>query len=142
MLQLTEHPSRTTRIDVDTPSPTDGAGVLEVLDVLADPHRRQILQRLADGAVCTCTDLVTATGVRQPTVSHHLKVLREAGLVRGERCGRFVEYTVVADRLRALAEVFTSLADRAERPETAASPANGGARLDRGVRPATPARTS
>ncbi len=88
--------------------------VFDLLDVLADPHRRQILQRLVDGAVCTCTDLVAATGVGQPTVSHHLKVLREAGLVRGERCGRFVEYSVVPARLRTLAVAFTTLADRAE----------------------------
>lgn len=100
---------------------------LELLDVLADPHRRQILQRLVDGAVCTCTDLVAATGVGQPTVSHHLKVLREAGLVRGERCGRFVEYSVVADRLRDLGEAFTSLADRAEVAAAQAVSEAGGA---------------
>jgi ArsR family transcriptional regulator, arsenate/arsenite/antimonite-responsive transcriptional repressor len=102
------------RIDVNTTAPAEAVEALEALDVLADPHRRQILQRLAEGALCTCTDLVAATGVGQPTVSHHLKVLREAGLVRGERCGRFVEYSVVADQLRSLAEAFTSLADHAE----------------------------
>ncbi len=110
MLQLTE----TTRTTVDVPAPTSAPDLLAALDVLGDPHRRQILQRLADGAVCTCTDLVAATGVGQPTVSHHLKVLREAGLVSGQRCGRFVEYSVVPDRLRALAGAFASLADRAE----------------------------
>ena len=87
---------------------------LDPLDALADAHRRQILQRLADGAVCTCTDLVAATGVGQPTVSHHLRVLREAGLVRGRRCGRFVEYSLVTSQLRTLADALTSLADRAE----------------------------
>ena len=97
---------------IDTPA-------LDLLDVLADPHRRQILQRLVDGAVCTCTDLVAATGVGQPTVSHHLRVLREAGLVRGERCGRFVEYSAVPARLRDLGETFVALADRAERAQRA-----------------------
>ena len=100
--------------------------LLAALDVLGDPQRRQILQRLTDGAVCTCTDLVAATGVGQPTVSHHLKVLREAGLVSGQRCGRFVEYSVVPDRLRELARAFTSLADRAE-----ALPAGDGTPLPR-----------
>lgn len=99
---------------MDTNAPDTAPDALEALEVLADPHRRQILRRLADGAVCTCTDLVAATGVGQPTVSHHLKVLREAGLVSGERCGRFVEYSVVPEQLRALAGAFTSLADRAE----------------------------
>jgi ArsR family transcriptional regulator, arsenate/arsenite/antimonite-responsive transcriptional repressor len=106
-----------TRIDVTTTAET-----LDVLDVLADPHRRQILQRLGEGAVCTCSDLVAATGVGQPTVSHHLKVLREAGLVRGERCGRFVEYSVVTHRLRALGEAFIALADRAGMAEPAVPP--------------------
>lgn len=115
MLQLTE-----ARTKVDVPAPAaapdllTAPDLLAALDVLGDPHRRQILQRLADGAVCTCTDLVAATGVGQPTVSHHLKVLREAGLVRGQRCGRFVEYSVVPDRLRTLSRAFASLADRAE----------------------------
>lgn len=120
MLQLTWQPTETTRTTVDVPASAAAPDLLATpdplaaLDVLGDSHRRQILQRLADGAVCTCTDLVAATGVGQPTVSHHLKVLREAGLVRGQRCGRFVEYSAVADRLRALAAAFTALADRAE----------------------------
>jgi len=104
---------------VDTTRPdgtasTDLEDTLEVLAVLADPHRRQILERLVEGAVCTCTDLVAETGVGQPTVSHHLKVLREAGLVHGQRCGRFVEYAVVPGRLRSLAEAVGALADRAQ----------------------------
>lgn len=83
---------------------------LEVLGVLADPQRRRILVRLAAGAVCTCNDLVAETGVAQPTVSHHLKVLREAGLVVGERCGRFVNYRLATERLRELGETITALA--------------------------------
>lgn len=91
---------------------------LEAVGVLADPQRRRILVRLCAGAVCTCNDLVAETGVAQPTVSHHLKILREAGLVVGEKCGRYVNYRVVPDRLRELSAVFTALADHAESDPT------------------------
>ena len=96
-----------------TPATVD-LDVLEVLGVLADPQRRRIVVRLAAGAMCTCNDLVAETGVAQPTVSHHLKVLREAGLIVGERCGRYVNYTVVPDRLRDLSAAFAALADGAD----------------------------
>ncbi|WP_052664202.1 ArsR/SmtB family transcription factor [Nitriliruptor alkaliphilus] len=95
-----------------------GAGeALDGLAVLADPVRRQLLVHLVDRDVCTCGDLVEELGVGQPTVSHHLKVLREAGLVAGERCGRYVNYTVVPERLRALGASVAALGERAaERP--------------------------
>jgi ArsR family transcriptional regulator len=92
---------------------------LEALSVLADPVRRQLLVHLADRDVCTCGDLVDELGVGQPTVSHHLKVLREAGLVVGQRCGRYVNYTVVPDRVRELGALLVALGDRAAgRPGT------------------------
>lgn len=97
----------------DTELRTDEA--LEALSVLADPVRRQLLVHLADRDVCTCGDLVEELGVGQPTVSHHLKVLREAGLVVGERCGRYVNYTVVPDRVRELGTILVALGDRAAR---------------------------
>jgi ArsR family transcriptional regulator, arsenate/arsenite/antimonite-responsive transcriptional repressor len=87
---------------------------LEALAALADPVRRQLLVHLTRRDVCTCGDLVDELGVGQPTVSHHLKVLRDVGLVVGERCGRFVNYTVVPERLRALGTGLTRLADRAD----------------------------
>jgi ArsR family transcriptional regulator, arsenate/arsenite/antimonite-responsive transcriptional repressor len=88
---------------------------LDALAVLADPVRRQLLHHLADRDVCTCGDLVDELDVGQPTVSHHLKVLREAGLVVGERCGRYVNYTAVPERLRELGAALADLGDRAER---------------------------
>jgi ArsR family transcriptional regulator, arsenate/arsenite/antimonite-responsive transcriptional repressor len=100
---------------VATTTVTDHA--LEGLAVLADPVRRQLLVHLVGRDVCTCGDLVDELGVGQPTVSHHLRVLREAGLVVGERCGRYVNYAVVPDRLRELGATLTELGDRAaQRP--------------------------
>jgi ArsR family transcriptional regulator len=71
---------------------------------LADPVRLRLVSLLAtaeDGAVCAC-DLVEPVGKSQPTVSHHLKVLAEAGLVTSERRGRNVWYATVPAALEAL----------------------------------------
>jgi ArsR family transcriptional regulator, arsenate/arsenite/antimonite-responsive transcriptional repressor len=95
-----------------TAAPTSDA--LDALAVLSDPVRRDLLRRLAVRDVCTCGDLVDELGVGQPTVSHHLKVLREAGFVVGERCGRYVNYTVVPDRLREVGAALTDLAVTAD----------------------------
>ncbi len=72
-----------------------------MLAALADPMRLRIVSMLAaapDGVACGC-DLEVPLGLSQPTVSHHLKVLREAGLVANERRGRWVHYWVVPERL-------------------------------------------
>jgi ArsR family transcriptional regulator len=72
-----------------------------VLAALADPVRLRIISMLVaapGGRSCGC-DLEAPLGLSQPTVSHHLKVLREAGLVVGEREGRWVHYRVVPARL-------------------------------------------
>jgi DNA-binding transcriptional ArsR family regulator len=63
----------------------------------------------ADGAVCAC-DFSACSDVSQPTVSHHLKVLREAGIVAAERRGTWIYYSLVpaaTDRLRALGASLT-----------------------------------
>ncbi len=101
------------RASLDDRRTSSTADALAPLGVLADPQRRKILLRLTDAALCTCTDLAAELDIRQPTVSHHLKVLRDAGLVRGERCGRFVNYTAVPERLTELADVLASMASRA-----------------------------
>lgn len=71
---------------------------------LADPVRLRLVSLLATaegGAVCAC-DLVEPVGKSQPTVSHHLKVLVDAGLATSERRGRNVWYGVVPAALEAL----------------------------------------
>jgi ArsR family transcriptional regulator, arsenate/arsenite/antimonite-responsive transcriptional repressor len=71
---------------------------------LGDPARLQILSIIADapaGEVCVC-EFVEPLGKSQPTVSHHLKVLADAGLVEGERRTKWVWYRLVPERLAAL----------------------------------------
>jgi ArsR family transcriptional regulator len=76
-----------------------------VFKALADPSRVKLLSLIAAGAggeACVC-DLVEAVDLSQPTVSHHLRQLVEAGLVTREQRGRWAYYRVVDDALRAVA---------------------------------------
>jgi ArsR family transcriptional regulator, arsenate/arsenite/antimonite-responsive transcriptional repressor len=77
-----------------------------LLQGAADPTRLAILRQLAGGeGVCAC-DFTACCDVAQPTVSHHLKVLREAGWVRSERRASFVYYWLRPEavaRFRAIA---------------------------------------
>ena len=70
---------------------------------LADPIRLRLLAFIASAAdeVCAC-DLVEPSGRSQPTVSHHMKILFDAGLVEREKRGLWVWYRAVPDRLDAL----------------------------------------
>jgi ArsR family transcriptional regulator len=77
---------------------------------LADPVRLQLLSILAsapEGEVCIC-DLVEPVGKSQPTVSHHMKILSDAGLVHGERRSKWVYYSLDRRRLAALRGTLAS----------------------------------
>ncbi len=73
------------------------------LQILAHPIRIQILDMLAQnvGQVCVC-DLEAALPVKQPTISHHLRLLREAGLIDVERRGQWAYYAVRREALARL----------------------------------------
>jgi ArsR family transcriptional regulator len=69
---------------------------------LADPVRVRLLSLVADaGERCAC-DLVDPLGKSQPTVSHHTKILSDAGLITGEKRGRWVWWRVVPERVAQL----------------------------------------
>ncbi len=93
------------------PLEVDDAGELAGgFHALADPVRLRILSILAsspDGEVCVC-DFVRPVGKSQPTVSHHLKILSEAGLVHGDRRGKWVWYSLNRDHLAALRAAIDS----------------------------------
>jgi ArsR family transcriptional regulator len=89
-----------------TKSPPTADPEIRLLSALADPTRLAIVRQLArDTETCAC-DLTDCCDVGQPTVSHHLRVLREAGVVTSERRGQWIFYRLspdVGDRLGALA---------------------------------------
>ena len=82
------------------------------LSVFADPLRSEIIELLADQQLCTC-HLVEITGARQPTISHHLKILRDAGLVETEAFGRNTYYRLLPERLLEYSGLLSELSRRA-----------------------------
>ncbi|MFP3915625.1 MAG: ArsR/SmtB family transcription factor [Actinomycetota bacterium] len=77
--------------------------------VLADPIRLRLLSLIAtspEGEVCAC-DLVEPVGRSQPTVSHHLSILAEAGLLTREQRGKWAWFRVVPERLTVLADALS-----------------------------------
>jgi ArsR family transcriptional regulator, arsenate/arsenite/antimonite-responsive transcriptional repressor len=80
--------------------------------LLGDPLRAEIVRRLAVEQLCTC-HLVEMTGALQPTVSHHLKVLRDADLVDAIPDGRFTYYRLRPEPLVAVRDALDRLASSA-----------------------------
>jgi ArsR family transcriptional regulator len=80
---------------------------------LSDPVRLQLLSSVAShagGEACVC-DIAAGVEVSQPTVSHHLKVLRDAGLLTSQRRASWVYYAVVPEALEALSALLSVSAD-------------------------------
>ncbi|MDR0345566.1 MAG: metalloregulator ArsR/SmtB family transcription factor [Nocardiopsaceae bacterium] len=92
--------------------PLDGAaaaGLAQVFKALGDPVRLRLVSLIgahAGGEVCVC-DLTSAFDLSQPTISHHLKVLRAAGLIDSERRGTWVYYRLVPAALERMAGLLS-----------------------------------
>lgn len=98
--------------DVDA---ADRAEDAVLFKALADPHRLTMLATLAraEDEVCVC-DFTSALPLNQPTVSHHLKILRDAGLVSWERRGTWVYYRLAGDaRVRLVVALGSLLPEKA-----------------------------
>jgi ArsR family transcriptional regulator, arsenate/arsenite/antimonite-responsive transcriptional repressor len=88
---------------------TSAAGLARVFKALGDPVRLRLVSLIGareGGEVCVC-DLTSAFDLSQPTISHHLKVLREAGLIDSERRGTWVYYRLVPAALERMAGLLS-----------------------------------
>jgi ArsR family transcriptional regulator len=86
----------------------------KVFKALGDPVRLRLLSMIASrsgGEVCVC-DLTPAFELSQPTISHHLKLLRQAGLIDSERRGTWVYYRLLPEMTDQLASLLTRPAER------------------------------
>ena len=92
--------------------------IADQLKALADPTRLRILRLLAqeEEPVCVC-DIVAAFPLGQPTISHHLRILRESGLVDGQKRGLWVHYRVKRDRCAELEDLVRSEVFGEKRPD-------------------------
>lgn len=85
-------------------TPEDAAQMAALFKILGEPARLQLLNLLAaqpQGEACVC-ELTEPLGLSQPTVSHHLKVMYQAGLLHKERRGNWMYYRLVPERIAAL----------------------------------------
>ncbi|MFE9613077.1 ArsR/SmtB family transcription factor [Streptomyces sp. NPDC006012] len=90
------------------------AELAKVFKALGDPVRLRLLSMIASqagGEICVC-DLTPAFDLSQPTISHHLKLLRQAGLIDSERRGTWVYYRLVPEMTDRLAGILTRPAGR------------------------------
>jgi len=86
------------------------AGLARMLKALADPARLRLVSLVAacdDGEACVC-DLTGPLGLTQPTISHHLKVLVEAGIFTRDKRGVWAYYALVPEALNALSAVLST----------------------------------
>ncbi len=87
-------------------SEEDAAALAQLLAALADPFRLRLLSILAtEGEVCSC-HLQGPLGKSQPTVSHHTRVLAEAGLIEGDKRGKWTWWRIVPERLASLRQAL------------------------------------
>ena len=87
---------------------TEAASAAVLFRVLGEPARLQLLSLIAaqpSGEVCAC-ELVESLGLSQPTVSHHLKIMYESGLLSKERRGTWIYYRIVQSQLVSLRDVL------------------------------------
>jgi ArsR family transcriptional regulator, arsenate/arsenite/antimonite-responsive transcriptional repressor len=96
----------------------DAEELARTLKALADPVRLRLLSFLAaqEGSEACVCNVMEPVGLSQPTASHHLKILHQAGIIDREKRGAWVYYRVVPDRLEA---IRAALVTRAPRPRSA-----------------------
>ncbi len=75
---------------------------------LSDTNRLQIVQLLTHGEKCTC-ELLEHFSITQPTLTHHMRVLSECGLLRSRREGKWTYYSLDCDTLRAFREFIAGI---------------------------------
>ena len=94
---------------VESPlSRADAAQLAHVLSALADPVRLRLFSLVgAQREVCSC-DLEAPLAKSQPTISHHTRILAEAGLIVGEKRGRWMWWRIVPERLGEVSRILSS----------------------------------
>ena len=119
-IALTERPAVTLPLITDCCSPVVGRVMTAIeaqalaasLKALADPVRLQLVSLVAaheDGEACVC-DLTDPVALSQPTVSHHLKILVDAGILTRQQRGKWAYYRLVPETLNALSSLIATSA--------------------------------
>lgn len=100
-----------------------------LLQAIAEPTRLSIVRELSsEGPVCAC-DFTVCCEVSQPTVSHHLRVLREAGWISGERRGTWIWYSLRPEAVERFRRLAGEVEPRASRPAASLAASSRGVPL-------------
>jgi ArsR family transcriptional regulator len=94
----------------------DRAQIEKISKALADETRLEIFETIASRSDMTCGDIVNLQGVTPATISHHLKILSDAGLIECTRQGQFVYSRVVKSAIAGYTSALTRLASRQKKP--------------------------
>lgn len=94
---------------------TDFELLARAFQALSDPKRMEIIALLTGGERCVC-ELTDVVGAKQPLLSFHLKILREAGLVRSRRRGKWMYYSLNYETMKEMQVIIGSLAEGTEHP--------------------------
>lgn len=90
-------------------------GIAMVFKALGDENRIRILKLLRNGETCTCK-LLEALEISQPTLSHHMKILCDAGIVAGRKEGKWVHYSISCEGACRVRKLFQELTSPERRP--------------------------
>jgi ArsR family transcriptional regulator, lead/cadmium/zinc/bismuth-responsive transcriptional repressor len=98
-------PERVAAVRARLPDADEASRLAEVFKLLGEPTRARLLSALLEGGeLCVC-DLAEVTGVPETSVSHALRLLRTAGIVRNRRAGRMVYYSLADGHVRMLLDL-------------------------------------
>jgi ArsR family transcriptional regulator len=102
---------------MNTAVETDFELLARTFQALSDPKRMEIIALLTGGERCVC-ELTDIVGAKQPLLSFHLKILREAGLVRSRRRGKWMYYSLNSETMKEMQLIVGSLAEGTEHQES------------------------
>lgn len=88
-----------------------------IFKAFCDENRIKILQLLSDGEKCACR-LLEAMNITQPTLSHHMKILLESGIVNGRKEGKWIHYSISAEGVEYARRYFDALTGTSSTNET------------------------
>ncbi|MDD3959012.1 MAG: metalloregulator ArsR/SmtB family transcription factor [Oscillospiraceae bacterium] len=97
--------------------PDQTAGEIEMLHVISDPTRIQILKTLAGGEAMCGKDILAHFTITQPTLSHHMSLLCEKGLVDSVKDGKYIRYRICKNGIRRFIAIFEAMLSETDKPE-------------------------
>ncbi|NTW71185.1 MAG: winged helix-turn-helix transcriptional regulator [Eubacteriaceae bacterium] len=92
-------------------------GYAHLFKALSDETRLRIFTMLTEGELCAC-NILEKFQITQPTLSYHMKILIESGLVKGRKDGIWMKYSIHAERLNNIQELLNSIGTKAEKKQT------------------------